>query len=114
MPDDPKECREHAKRWAVASATTNPVLKQSLVQTEALVRARVLVDQVRLSRLATQSAIERSRESLAETSAALVALRGILEAALRRKVQRRIYALKPKRQNARASRSTSNASDQRH
>ena len=42
MPDDPKECKEHAKRWEVASATTNPVLKQSLVQTEALVRARVL------------------------------------------------------------------------
>ena len=36
-------------------------------QTEALVRARVLVDQIRLSRLATQTAIERSRDSLSES-----------------------------------------------
>jgi hypothetical protein len=36
---------------------------------------RVAVDQARLSRLATQSAIERSRTSLAETRALLVALR---------------------------------------
>jgi hypothetical protein len=42
---------------------------------ETLLRARVLVDQVRLSRLATQNAIERSRASLAETRALLVALR---------------------------------------
>jgi hypothetical protein len=42
---------------------------------EALVRARVAVDQARLSRLATQSAIERSRTSLAETRALVVALR---------------------------------------
>jgi hypothetical protein len=42
---------------------------------EALVRARVAVDEARLSRLATQSAIERSRTSLAETRALLVALR---------------------------------------
>jgi hypothetical protein len=42
---------------------------------EALVRARIAVDQTRLSRLATQSAIERSRSSLAETRALLVALR---------------------------------------
>jgi hypothetical protein len=35
----------------------------------------VAVDQARLSRLATQSAIERSRTSLAETRALLVALR---------------------------------------
>jgi hypothetical protein len=42
---------------------------------EALLRAQVAVDQVRLSRLATQSAIERSRSSLAETRALLVALR---------------------------------------
>jgi hypothetical protein len=42
---------------------------------EALVRARVAVDQARLSRLATQSAIERSRTSLAETRALLIALR---------------------------------------
>jgi hypothetical protein len=33
MPGDPKECREHAKRcWAAASSTTNPVLKESLVE----------------------------------------------------------------------------------
>jgi len=111
MPDDPKECREHAKRWAVASATTNPVLKQNLIQTEALVRVRVLVDQIRLSRRATQHAIERSRESLAETSAALVAIKDAHAAALRRKVQRRIYVLKPKRQNASAAKP---ASEQRH
>jgi hypothetical protein len=36
---------------------------------------RVAVDQARLSRLATQSAIERSRTSLAETRALLIALR---------------------------------------
>jgi len=40
-----------------------------------LVRTRIAVDQARLSRLATQSAIERSRQSLAETRALLVALR---------------------------------------
>ena len=38
MPDDLKEGREHAKHWAVAT-----------VQTEALVKARVAVDQIRLS-----------------------------------------------------------------
>ena len=74
MPFDPKESREHARCWAVTSATTNPISKQSLVQTEALLRTRVLVDQIRLSKLATQSAIERSRESLAETRAALVTI----------------------------------------
>ena len=42
---------------------------------EALVRARIAVDQVRLSRLATQNAIERNRQSLAEMKAILVALR---------------------------------------
>jgi hypothetical protein len=42
---------------------------------EALVRARVALDQARLSRLATQSAIEHSRTSLAETRVLLVALR---------------------------------------
>jgi hypothetical protein len=42
---------------------------------ETLLRTRVAVDQVMLSRLATQSAIERSRTSLAETRALLVALR---------------------------------------
>jgi hypothetical protein len=42
---------------------------------EALLRARVAIDQVRLSRLATQSAIERSRASLAEARSLLVALR---------------------------------------
>src|SRR4029453_19455969 len=31
MPGDPKQCREHAKRWlALASEITNPVLKESL------------------------------------------------------------------------------------
>lgn len=64
MPEDRKERREYAKRWAAASAKTDPVLNKSLVQTEALVRARVLVDQVRLSRLATQSAIERANPLL--------------------------------------------------
>ena len=34
MPGDPKECREHAKRcWALASEITNPVLRESLVET---------------------------------------------------------------------------------
>ena len=42
---------------------------------EVLLRVRVAIDQVRLSRLATQSAIERSRSSLAETRRLLVALR---------------------------------------
>ena len=63
--------------------------------TEALLRARVSVDQVRLSRLATQNAIERSRESLAETKAALVAMKLAHLTALQRKVQKRIDALKP-------------------
>jgi hypothetical protein len=32
MPGDPKQCREHAKRcWALAAQTTNPVLKDSLI-----------------------------------------------------------------------------------
>ena len=42
---------------------------------EVLLRVRVAIDQVRLSRLATQSAIERSRGSLAEARRLLVALR---------------------------------------
>ena len=41
---------------------------------EPLLRARVAIDQVMLSRLATQSAIERSRASLAEARSLLVAL----------------------------------------
>ena len=86
MPDELKESEEHAQHGAVAT-----------VQTEALVKARVAVDQIRLSRLATQNAIERSRASIAETSAALVAIKLDLQAALRRKVQRRINALNPKR-----------------
>ena len=41
MPGDPKRCREHAKRcWALASQTTNPVLKESL--TDAAQRWAVL------------------------------------------------------------------------
>ena len=42
---------------------------------EMLLRARVAVDQARLTRLATQTAIERSRTSLAETRALIVAYR---------------------------------------
>jgi hypothetical protein len=42
---------------------------------EALLRTRVAVDQVRLSRLATQNAIGRSRASLAETRSLIVALK---------------------------------------
>jgi hypothetical protein len=61
---------------------------------EALVRARIAVDQVRLSRLATQNAIERNRQSLAEMKAVLVALRDADSSALRMKVQRRINAMK--------------------
>ena len=34
MPGNPKECRENAKRcWALASEATNPVLKESLIDT---------------------------------------------------------------------------------
>lgn len=40
-----------------------------------LLRARVAIDRARLTRLATQTAIERSRTSLAETRALIVALR---------------------------------------
>lgn len=83
MPDDLKMSRES---------------RPATVSTEALVRARLAIDQIRLSRLATQSAIGRSRESIAETSAALVAFKHDLRVALRRKVQRRINALSPKRQ----------------
>jgi hypothetical protein len=61
---------------------------------EALVRARIAVDQVRLSRLATQNAIERNRQSLAEMKAVLVALRDAESSALPMKVQRRINAMK--------------------
>jgi hypothetical protein len=61
---------------------------------EALVPARIAVDQVRLSRLATQNAIERNRQSLAEMKAVLVALRDAESSALRMKVQRRINAMK--------------------
>ena len=61
---------------------------------EALVRARIAVDQVRFSRLATQNAIERNRQSLAEMKAILVALRDADSSALRMKVQRRINDMK--------------------
>jgi|SRR5262245_26637224 len=61
--------------------------------TEALVRARIAIDQVRLSRLATQSAIERSRDSLAQTRSALAALRSFDSTAIRRKIQQRINAM---------------------
>jgi hypothetical protein len=93
MPNDPKEGGEYAKRSTAVSAAPKPM--QSLVETEALVRARVLVDQIRLSRLATQNAIMRSRESLAETRAALVVMKHAHLSRVRRKVQRRIDALKP-------------------
>ena len=42
---------------------------------EGVLRARVAIAQVRLSRLATQTAIGRSRASLAETRGLIVALR---------------------------------------
>jgi hypothetical protein len=93
MPNDPKEGGEYAKRLRAVSAAPKPM--QSLVETEALVRARVLVDQIRLSRLATQNAIMRSRKSLAETRAALVVMKHAHLSRVRRKVQRRIDALKP-------------------
>jgi hypothetical protein len=86
MPNEMKEFIGHAKHWAVPSSAD---------ETKAWVKARVLVDQVRLSRLATQNAIARSRESIAETRVALVTIKTALEAALRKKVQRRINALKP-------------------
>lgn len=61
---------------------------------EVLLKTRVAVDRVRLSRLATQNAIERGRESLAETRAALVSLRKAYHRRrLRQKAQRRIDAL---------------------
>ena len=62
---------------------------------EALVRARVAVDQIRLSRLATQNAIDRSRGSLAEIRLAVVALKRAYLMALRLKLHRRIDVLKP-------------------
>jgi hypothetical protein len=34
MPGDPKVCREHAKHcWALASEVTNPVLRESFIET---------------------------------------------------------------------------------
>jgi hypothetical protein len=45
---------------------------------EGLVKTRIAIDQVRLSRLATQDSIERSRHSLAETRMILNALRNVL------------------------------------
>jgi hypothetical protein len=61
--------------------------------TEALVRARIAIDQVRLSRLATQSAMERSCDSLAQTRSALAVLRLAYSAAICRKIQHRINAM---------------------
>jgi hypothetical protein len=103
MPFDLRDSTERTKHWAPTTA---------MVQTEALVKARVLVDQVRLSRLATQNAIERSRVSIAETSAALVAIRRALGGSLRDNVQRRISALKPTRQDARGARLASRTKEQ--
>jgi hypothetical protein len=45
---------------------------------EGLVKTRIAIDQTRLSRLATQNSIERSRRSLAETRTVLNALRDAL------------------------------------
>jgi hypothetical protein len=45
---------------------------------EGLVKTRIALDQVRLSRLATQNSIERSRHSLAEMRSVLNALRNAL------------------------------------
>jgi hypothetical protein len=84
MPGEVKEYRDDASPGSAVS------------QTEALVRARVSVDQIRLSRLATQSAIKRSRDSLSETRAALVTVQHSHLMALRRKFQKQIDALKPK------------------
>ena len=42
---------------------------------ESLLRTRIALDEARLSRLATQSAIERSRTALAETITLLVKLK---------------------------------------
>ena len=62
---------------------------------EALVRARIAVDQVRLSRLATRNAIERNRQSLTEIKALLGVLRDAnLSSEWRMKVQRRIKVMK--------------------
>jgi hypothetical protein len=85
MPNDLTERGERTKLSALAT-----------IQTEALVKARLAVDRTRLARLATQNAIGRSRESIAETNAALVALKQDLQAALRRKAQKRINALSAK------------------
>jgi hypothetical protein len=61
----------------------------------ALVRARIAVDQVRLSRLATRNAIERSRLSLAEIKALLGTLRDAnLSSEWQMQVQRRFNAMK--------------------
>jgi hypothetical protein len=62
---------------------------------EALVRARIAVDQVRLSRLATQNAIERNRQSLTEIKTLLAAFRDANRSSeWQMKVQRRINAMK--------------------
>jgi hypothetical protein len=57
---------------------------------EALASARAAIDQTRLARLTTRSAIHRSRASLAETRAQLVFLRhavGSGKTASRRKIE---------------------------
>jgi hypothetical protein len=65
----------------------------ALSSAEALVRTRIAVDQVRLSRLATQNAIERSRNSLADTRELLAALQRTYSSAMRQQMQERIDAL---------------------
>jgi len=50
----------------------------SLEISETLVRTRIAVDQLRLSRAATQHAIQQSRKSVAETTILLLELKMIL------------------------------------
>ena len=79
------ETHTHHDRARLAVAPTSPALAtfgghlrycaMASHFPEEIVRTRMAVDQARLSRLATQNAIERSRQSLAETRALLVALR---------------------------------------
>jgi len=95
----PKPYRPIASKQAPLKKRTTPHRRYNAMTkptpTEALVRARLAVDQIRLSRLATQNAIDRSRDSLAETRLAVNALKHAYLRALRLKLQRRIEVLKP-------------------
>ena len=64
--------------WTLRRTQRQGVTMKSVHSEEGLVRTRIAVDQVRLSRLATQNSIERSRHSLAETRALLIALQNAL------------------------------------